>query len=184
MDQNTIIIVAVIVIALIVAGWLISRRRKSEQLRQHFGPEYERELKRTGDASQAERALEERARRVKNFEIRSLPTAERQRYSEEWLQVQRRFVDDPRGAVSEAHTLVQRVMQSRGYPMGDFDRQAEDLSVHYPDVISHYRSAHEIALRHGKGQASTEDMRQAMVHYRSLFDELLESKNADRKEVA
>lgn len=185
MDQNTIyIIVAVVVVALIVVGLLFARKKKSEQLRQHFGPEYERELKRTGDASKAERALEERAQRVKKFEIRALPAAERQRYAEEWQQVQRRFVDDPRGAVGEAHTLVQRVMQSRGYPMGEFDRQAEDLSVHYPNVISNYRQAHEISLRHGKGQASTEDMRQAMVHYRSLFDELLETRNIDRKEVA
>ena len=184
MDQNTIIIIAVVVVVVIIAGVLLARRRKSEHLREHFGPEYERELKRHGDAGKAESALEERARRVKKFEIRSLPSGERQRFADEWMQVQRRFVDDPRGAVSEAHTLVQKVMNARGYPMGDFDRQAEDLSVHYPSVISNYRNAHDIVLRHGKGQASTEDMRQAMVHYRSLFDELLETKNTHRKEVA
>ncbi|GAC1658382.1 MAG: hypothetical protein NVS9B15_20030 [Acidobacteriaceae bacterium] len=184
MDQNTIIIVAVVVIAIIVAAVLISRKRKSQNLREHFGPEYEREVKRSGDPRRAEAVLEDRAKRVSKFDIRSLPVGERERFSEEWMQVQRRFVDDPRGAVSEADRLVQKVMNARGYPMSDFDRQAEDLSVHYPNVIGNYRNAHDIVLRHGKGQSSTEDLRQAMVHYRSLFEELFETNHTPRKAVA
>lgn len=174
MDPKVLIAIIVVLAIIVIAAVVISRRRqRSTHLKQHFGPEYERALQQHGDASKAEAALAEREERVHKLTIRELPASERAAYADEWAAVQRRFVDDPSMAVNEADRLVNRVMTARGYPMGDFDQRAEDISVNYPTVVQNYRSAREIAVRHSSGRASTEDLRQAMVYYRSLFDELL-----------
>jgi len=177
MDQNQIaILVVVVVIAIIVVaaiGYVSSRKRRSRKLREHFGPEYERVLKQEGDPRKAEGVLEFREKRRDKFKIRSLSAADRQSFNTRWREVQARFVDDPRGAVTVADSLVTDVMQARGYPIGEFDERAADLSVDYPTIVDNYRAGHEIALRHSSGQASTEDLRQAMMHYRVLFEELL-----------
>ena len=174
MDPKVLIaIIIVLAIIVVIAAVVISRRRRSTHLKQHFGPEYERTVQQHGNASKAEAALLQREERVHKLTIRDLPASERAAYADEWAAVQRRFVDDPSMAVNEADRLVTRVMNARGYPMGDFDQRADDISVNYPTVVQNYRSAREIAVRHSSGSASTEDLRQAMVYYRSLFDELL-----------
>jgi hypothetical protein len=122
---------------------------------------------------------------VEKFSIRPLGAAERERFISEWRSVQSRFVDDPKGAVTEADKLVIRVMQARGYPMSDFEQRAADISVDHPQVVDNYRAAHEIALRHRRGESTTEDLRNAMLYYRSLFEDLLQPRSIDqRKEVA
>jgi hypothetical protein len=126
-----------------------------------------------GDSAKAEKELINREKRVQSFTIKPLAPPARERFREEWTQVQNRFVDDPAGAVSEAGSLVSRVMAARGYPMADFEQRAADVSVSYPAVVQNYRAACVIVQRHGRGEAGTEDLRQAMVHYRTLFDELL-----------
>jgi hypothetical protein len=165
-----IVVLAIVAIAIIV---IARRRNRSTHLKQQFGPEYERTVLQHGDSAKAEAALAEREARVHKLTIRELPATERAGYSDEWAAVQRRFVDDPSMAVSEADRLVNRVMNARGYPMADFDQRADDISVNYPGVVQNYRSARDISVRHSSGRASTEDLRQAMVYYRSLFDELL-----------
>ncbi|HXE07238.1 MAG TPA: hypothetical protein VN612_05040 [Acidobacteriaceae bacterium] len=173
--SHTAVIVLIIVIAvvLIAAAIIVSRRKRSEHLREKFGPEYDRTLREKGDARHAEAVLLDREKRVKKFPLRTLAAADRDRYADEWAAVQRRFVDDPAGAVVQADKLVTRVMEARGYPTGDFEQRAADLSVDYPVFVQNYRGAREITLRHAKGQSSTEDLRRAMVYFRSLFDELL-----------
>jgi len=180
MDQNRMmIVIAVLVIAIIViaaVAFMNSRRRRRLQLQQRFGPEYDRVLKQEGDPRKAEGVLEFRQKRREKFRIHPLSAADRSNFAVRWNEVQARFVDDPRGAVTVADSLVTDVMQARGYPIGEFDQRAADLSVDYPLIVENYRAAHAIALRHGEGKASTEDMRQAMVHYRLLFQELLEER--------
>src|SRR3954447_18456831 len=171
-----IVIVAIIVIALIVAALLFMRRRQSsQQLQEGFGPEYERTVEeRGGDRKQAETELRERQERRDTFEVRELEPAARDRYAERWRGAQRRFVDEPAPAVGEADALVIEVMRDRGYPVADeFDQRAADVSVDHPQVVEHYRAAHGISGRATAGDASTEDLRQAMVHFRVLFVELL-----------
>src|SRR4051794_33517027 len=171
-----IVIVAIIVIALIVAALLFMRRRQSsQQLQQGFGPEYERTVEeRGGDRREAEAELRERQQRRDTFEIRELEPAARDRYAERWRAAQRRFVDEPAPAVGQADALVMEVMRDRGYPVADeFDQRAADVSVDHPDVVEHYRAAHDISRRATAGDATTEDLRQAMVHFRALFVELL-----------
>jgi FtsZ-interacting cell division protein ZipA len=173
MDTRVIVLVIIVLIAIVVIALLLLRKRKSDRLKQQFGPEYDRTVKEHGP-QRAEALLAEREQRVKHFSIHSLNRDEREGYALEWTQVQRKFVDDPSLAVAEADKLVTTVMSARGYPMGDFEQRAEDISVNYPGVVQNYRAARNIALRRDKGQASTEDLRQALVHYRSLFDELLD----------
>ena len=174
MDPRILAAIIIVAAIIIIAAIVIARRRhRSAHLKQHFGSEYQREVEARGDASKAETALAEREARVSKLTIRELPAAERATYAEEWAAVQRRFVDDPSLAVSEADRLVNRVMTVRGYPVADFDQRAADISVGYPGVVQNYRSARDIFVRHSNGRASTEDLRQAMVYYRSLFDELL-----------
>jgi hypothetical protein len=174
MDNRVLIAIIVVVAAIvIVAAVIFSRRRKSEHLKQKFGPEYERTVKQHGDPHHAEVVLLDREKRVGKFSLRELNPADRERYAAEWNGVQRRFVDDPSAAVTQADKLVTSVMSARGYPMGDFEQRASDISVNYPTVVQNYRSAREITVRHEHGQSSTEDLRQAMVYFRSLFDELL-----------
>lgn len=174
MPTTTLIIVAVVIIAvLVVAGLWYSGQRRSRDLREQFGPEYKRAVAETGDRGRAEQELAARQKRVSQLEIRDLQPDEQRRFSEEWRAVQAHFVDDPAAAVRDADGLVGRVMQARGYPVGDFDQRAADVSVDHPAVVEHYRAAHDVALRQEQGQASTEDLRQAMVDYRSLFADLL-----------
>ncbi|MCU1252427.1 MAG: putative secreted protein [Edaphobacter sp.] len=179
----TAIIVVVAVLA-VVAFFLVSKRRKTEHLKQQFGSEYDRLVHQHGDPQRAETVLAAREKRVSHFELRSLPPTERERYVQQWTFVQKKFVDDPKGAVNEADRLVTEVMNARGYPMSEFNQRADDISVHYPSAVGNYRAAHDIVVRHGRGQASTEDLRKAMVHFRSLFDELLGEPGVTHKEVA
>jgi len=175
MDQNTIMIVVAIVVVIAAAlGWLAWSRQRSTRLRDRFGDEYHREVSRTGNVSQAEAELAARERRVAKLHIRPLSHEDAARYGQSWRAIQTRFVDDPRAAVSEADRVVGEVMHARGYPVGDFEQQVADISVDHPDVVINYRAAREIAALHARGQASTEDLRQAMVHYRALFADLLE----------
>ena len=175
MDQRTLIAILIVVAVVAIAAtiFVVYRKRRSQQLRQHFGPEYDRAVLERGTPAKAEMELINREKRVHSFSIKALAPATRDRFAEEWAAIQRRFVDDPAGAVSDADSLVNRVMAERGYPMADFEQRAADVSVTYPAVVQNYRAARVIVQRHGRGEAGTEDLRQAMVHYRSLFDELL-----------
>lgn len=176
MDTRTVIAILVVVaLVIILAAFLIARRRSSAHLKQKFGAEYDRAVRQHGDARHAEAALLEREKRVEKFSLRPLLPADRERYAEEWAAVQRHFVDDPSTAVTQADALVTTVMSARGYPMGDFEQRAADISVNYPAVVENYRLAREITLRHNRGESTTEELRRAMVHFRSLFDELLET---------
>jgi hypothetical protein len=165
-------VVAVAVIALVAVA-VLSRQRTS-RLRRRFGPEYDRTVERRGGRREAESDLGSRVERREQLEIRELPSEARRRYLDSWRQVQAEFVDDPGAAVTNADRLVTSVMSDRGYPMDDFERRASDISVDYPQVVERYRSAHGIARKKHEGQATTEDLRQAMQHYRALFEELLE----------
>jgi hypothetical protein len=173
MSTPTLLVVVVAVIV-VVAVLALSLGRRRAHLKARFGPEYERTVRETGDVRRAEAALTERASRVQRYEIHPLPGEEARRFAAEWRRVQAMFVDDPGAAVTSADTVVTELMTARGYPMADFDRRAEDLSVHHAAVVRNYREARAIARRHADGQAGTEDLRQAIVHYRALFDDLLE----------
>jgi hypothetical protein len=182
MDQRTLIIIGVAVIAVVVviAALLIERKRRSDRLKQQFGPEYDRTLRLHGDARHAEAVLLEREKRVEKLSIRPLSPVDRDRYAIEWANVQKLFVDDPSMAVTQAEKLVTAVMVARGYPISDFEQRAADISVNYPALVQNYRSAREITWRHAQGQSSTEDLRQSMVYFRSLFDELLDSRKTTK----
>lgn len=188
MDTTTLIIIvvaAIVVIALIaIAVWLATRKRQSDELHTEFGPEYDRAMQQYGDRGRAEATLQQRKERVDALNIRPLAPEEQGRYAEAWRQVQARFVDDPSGAVREADSLIGQVMQARGYPVGDFEQRAADISVNHPRVVENYRAAHNIAEANARGQATTEDLRKAMVYYRALFDELLGTQPMQRREVA
>jgi hypothetical protein len=178
MNTPVVIVLVVAILALIgVATWLYLQKRRSDGLRTSFGPEYDRAREEHPDQRSAERALEERQERVEQLHIRSLSSDERDRFAERWRSAQAQFVDDPAGATRVADALVAEIMQARGYPVGDFEQRAADVSVGHPGVVEHYRAAHAIALRTDRGQADsgdTEELRQAFVHYRALFDDLLE----------
>jgi hypothetical protein len=175
MNTTALIIVAVVVVVIAVGVFLYLRRRRSENLRKQFGPEYKRAVDQYGDQRKAEAALAAREERVRKLEIRGLTADEQRRFSESWKQTQALFVDEPSRSVSEADRLVKELMQTRGYPMGDFQQRTADISVDHPHVVTNYRAARDIADRNKSGQATTEDLRQAMVHYRSLFEQLLET---------
>ena len=166
------VIVAVAVILLVFLAWR-SKQKHSQRLRTRFGPEYDRLLAETGSREKAERALAEREDRSRKIIIRPLPVADREHFSEAWRNLQARFVDAPGEAVIEADQLLEQLMAQRGYPTGDFEQQANDVSVDHPQVVQNYRLAHAIANRQRQGNATTEELRQAVVHYRSLFEELL-----------
>ena len=168
-----VIIAAVVVLAALV--WTSYRRARSRRLREGFGPEYDRAVEERGDRREAEAHLRDREERRDSLDIRPLAPASRERYAQEWADVQARFVDEPVVAVAEADGLVTIVMRERGYPMDDFEGQAELVSVNHPSVVEDYRKGHAAFGAHSRGEASTEDLRQAMVHYRALFDELLGS---------
>jgi hypothetical protein len=186
-DPKVIVLAAVLIVIAAVLVWLYvrNRRRTTAGLRQKFGSEYDRAVLAHGSERKAESKLEDREKRVEKLKIRDLDPTEHERFSIRWDSVQSHFVDSPKGAVTEADDLVSSVMKTRGYPVSEFDQRAADISVDYPRVVENYRSAHEIALRLGKDQASTEDLRTAMIHYRSLFEELVQTPtNVTRKAVA
>jgi hypothetical protein len=176
MDPKLIGLAAVVIVVIAVLAWMYVRKRRtsSAQLRQRFGPEYERAVRTHGSERRAEAKLADREKRVGTMKIRELDAAERERFSAQWVSLQARFVDYPKGAVTEAGELVSSLMQARGYPVTDFDQCAADISVDHPKVVENYRSAHAIALRLARGEASTEDLRSAMIYYRSLFEELVQ----------
>ncbi len=174
MSTEMTILLIIVAIVLIVAMWFVSRRQRSEALRERFGPEYDRAVEELGDRRQAESELEARRKRVEAFELRPLSERDQERFAAAWKSTQAHFVDDPSAAIREADQLVNEVMKTQGYPMGDFEQRAADISVKHPNVVTNYRAAHEIALKNERGAARTEDLRQAMVHYRALFEELLE----------
>ena len=175
--STTQIVIVIAVAVVVVAGiaiWLFIRKRRTERLRHQFGgAEYTRAVKEGGSRRKAETVLDKRADRVESLHIQPLGAGDRSRFVESWRRVQARFVDSPGGAVTEADQLLGDVMSTRGYPVSDFEQRAADISVDYPLVLANYRSAHEIAIRQTRGQASTEELRQAMIHYRTLFDELV-----------
>ncbi|HEU5317201.1 MAG TPA: hypothetical protein VFX49_13915 [Chloroflexota bacterium] len=189
MDTTTVVVVGVVIALIVLAlvAWAYSGRRRSAELRERFGPEYERVVSEYGDQKIAEDKLRERQERVEALELRTLAPEERVRFSRTWREVQSRFVDAPAEAVTQANTLVKEVMQERGYPEGTFDQRAENLSVRHPELVQNYRAAREIARRNERREASTEDLRQAMVHYRALFEELLheaDTKGAETRRAA
>jgi hypothetical protein len=187
MDTNLIVLAAVAILIIAVLAWMYVRNRRSTtaNLQKKFGPEYDRAVLVHGAGRKAESKLEDREKRVEKLNIRDLDPIEHERFSKRWEAVQSRFVDSPKGAVTEADDLVSSVMKARGYPMSDFDQRAADISVDHPHVVENYRSAHEIALRVGKDAATTEVLRTAMIHYRSLFEELMQvPATVERKEVA
>jgi hypothetical protein len=170
-------LLALVAIAIVV--WAAGRARRSKQLKEGFGPEYERVVDEAGDKREAERELQARRERYEEFDIRPLAAGARTRYSEEWRAVQERFVDEPDTAVRDADRLVQQVMAERGYPVeDDFERRADDLSVDYPELVENFRKGNRLWSDYEAGNGGTEDLRQAMVHYRSLFEELLEEEPA------
>ena len=177
-------VVVVLVIAVAVALSIRKRRNTTAGLRNRFGPEYDRAVKQHGSERKAEAKLAGRETRVDVMKLRDLDVTERERYLAQWQAVQSRFVDFPKGAVTEADELVCSLMQTRGYPVTEFDQRAADISVDHPLVVENYRSAHNIALRLGRGEASTEELRTAMIHYRSLFDELVQVQTPADKRVA
>ena len=179
MSTTTTVVIIIVVIALIAIGVVVWRQQQRKRIQSRFGPEYERTVEQAGDRRQAERDLRDRAERRKQLEIRPLDPAVRDRYADEWRQAQARFVDAAQVAVREADVLVARVMQDRGYPVGDFDQQARDVSVDHSEVVNEYRAAHEISMLNDEGRATTEQLRKAMVHYRALFAELLDTGSGD-----
>jgi len=174
MNTTLLIVAIVVVIAALALAWIYVERRRRARLRARFGSEYDRTVQTAGTPARAEAILANREKRVSEYKIRRLNAEQRDRFSEAWRRVQENFVDDPAAAVTEADLLVTEVMTARGYPMSDFDQRAEDLSVDHANVVNHYRQAHDIAARHSRHAATTEDLRQALVHYRALFAELLE----------
>ena len=186
-DWAIIVAIATFVVGLIIADiavWLSHRKRRSERLRTQFGgSEYDRAVKEDGRRL-AEAGLNERTARVESLNIRPLAQSDRLRFLELWRRVEARFVDGPGGAVTEADQLLGDVMSTRGYPVSDFEQRAADISVDHPLVLENYRTAHDIALRQRKGEANTEDLRQAMIHYRTLFEELVGEPELARAKTA
>ncbi len=179
MDNETLtwVIVAIAAVAILAIAVIESRRRsrkRSMALQRHFGPEYDRAVAEHGNAARAERELAARAERLDRIQIRELNVADRARYQRAWTEIQARFVDDPALATSDANELINRVMRARGYPTEDFEQRVADLSVDHPLVVQHYRAARALAASSGGAQINTEDLRQAMVHYRFLFADLLQ----------
>ncbi len=176
MDSTLTIIVILAIVAIaaaILVGLWMRNTRRSDELRDRFGPEYDRTVQQLG-RSDAEPELASRVKRVEKLQIRPLSDADRDRYAKAWRATQAHFVDDPSASVSEADSLVQELMEARGYPVGSFEQRAADISVDHPDMVEHYRAARDIAVRNSEGQAGTEDLRAAVVQYRALFEDLLE----------
>ena len=167
------VLLIVVLVVVVIAVVMLMRQRRTATLRDRFGPEYDRTMQGTDDRRGAEQQLLDRARRRDKLEIRPLPEAARARYAEQWRGIQERFIDDPAGSVGSAHALLDEVMAERGYPTSNFEEQADLVSVDHPRVVEDYRAAYAVYQRQGSGQASTEDLRDALVRYRSLFEDLL-----------
>ena len=171
--QLMLILIVCAAVVVVVAVWFAVRRRRTEALKHQFGPEYDRTVREARTVGQGEAMLVERQQRVERLNIRPLTPEDSRRFSQAWRDVQARFVDDPKGAIVEADRLVGDVMHVRGYPVGDFEQRVADISVDHPNVVMNYRAARDIVREHERGQATTEDLRQAMVHFRALFNDLL-----------
>jgi hypothetical protein len=182
MESWQIAVIVVVVLLVVSVGSIWMRRQRTQRLTEQYGPEYQRAVDSAGGQRAAERELDARQERVKGFEIRALSPGEHDRYLASWKESQAHFVDDPSGAISQADVLVQEVMRARGYPMADFEQRAADISVDHPHVLDEYRAAHNIAERHATDGVETEDLRQAMVHYRALFEDLLETDSAPEEQ--
>jgi hypothetical protein len=180
---GAVVAVVLIAVAVVVIALVIARQRRKANLRRQFGPEYERTVREVGP-NRADTVLLAREKRVSKFSLRELTPDERQYFTNEWRILQSKFVDDPLGSVADADILVDRLMQARGYPMTEFEQRAADISVGHASVVDNYRAAHAIALRHRSGSATTEDLRNAIIHYRALFTELLQEPGTRRKAVA
>jgi hypothetical protein len=175
MPTAAIVILIIIVVALIALGAILYlRRRRSERLRSDFGSEYDRKIADAPSRSAGEKALTERQKRYRELDIRPLDRVARDSYRTSWNKLQGQFVDSPADAVRQADTLVIAIMRSRGYPTDNFDQRAEDISVEHPEVVEHYRAAHQVAMAQQRGHAGTEQLRRAAISYRSLVDALLE----------
>lgn len=181
MQPAAIILSVVILAAIVVIAFIWSKRKQSQRLRENFGPEYDRAVRAAGDPVRAEKELETRQKRVESFKLRPLSVEDRNRFVVRWQGIQALFVDEPSRAVQEANQMVKDVMQARGYPVGDFQQRAADLSVHYPKLIENYRLAKDCADRNARGQTNTEELRKALVYYRDLFEELLESRETKQE---
>ena len=186
LDTQTWIMIAggVVLVLIAVAVWLVYKKKQSRRLQERFGAEYGRSVNDLGSRTKAESELKAREKRVEGFTILPLEPAEAARFSQTWKDLQGRFIDSPQGAVVQADQLVRELMLKRGYPMGDFERRAADISVDHPEVVAHYRAAQAIAVRDKRGEADTEELRIAVVHYRALFDELLEVREARQEAMA
>lgn len=167
------VIGAIVVIVVVIVAIAIARRSQSARLQRRFGPEYDRVARERGSRAEAERELARREERIKRFRLQELPAGAKERYSEEWRRVQARFVDEPAAALAQADVLIANVMRDRGYPPADFEQRAADLSPDHARALDDYRIAHEISVRSEGNNADTEDLRQAMVHYRSIFEDLV-----------
>ena len=179
--QIIILVLVLLVIAVLVAGVVATMRRRA--LRDRFGPEYDRTVADAPSKREAEAELSARRKRREELDIQPLSQSARDRYASRWKDTQARFVDDPEEAVGEADALIQQVMRERGYPVEDFDQRTADVSVDHPDVVNNYRAAHGISVANERGNATTDDLRQAMVHYRALFVELLEEREPETTEA-
>jgi hypothetical protein len=176
MDNNTTTLIFGAVVFLIVGGLLVmavTRFQRSKRLKERFGPEYERTVNESGDKRTAESELEARLAHVESLDIRPLTAEEVNRFSLEWQATQTEFVDSPLASLQKADRLIQEVMRAKGYPVDDFEQRAADISVDYPDLVTDYRGMHMIAVKEAEDQVSTEEMRQAMVHGRALFESLV-----------
>jgi hypothetical protein len=178
-SNPTIQILLVLLVVLVAVGiviYVVQRKKtQSLELRKRFGTEYERELAQKGSLNKAENALAARQARVEKLNLRPLPPAQRDRFVADWQTVQSRFLDHPKGSLIEADELVTSLMQARGYPVNGFDQTVEDISVNHPGIVEHYRSAHAVAVRPNTSDANTEELRSAMIEYRTLFDELVQT---------
>ncbi len=185
--NTTYIIIAVVVVLVILAAILaprFARRQRSDRFQKQYGPEYDRTVQTAGSEKKAQTELNDRQKHVATLKIRPLSASERERYMADWKTVQAKFVDQPGQATVEADHLIMEVMQLRDYPVSDFEQRAADVSVQYPALVTNYRAAREIAIKNEQHHVGTEDLRQAMIHYRSLFDELLKSETVPPEKKA
>lgn len=185
MDNTTLIItvIAVVVVLGLIMALVFSRRQRTKRFKNNFGAEYDRTVKSAGNEKKAQAELDDRQKHVDSMNIRPLSISERERYQSEWKTIQAKFVDEPGQATIEADHLIMEVMKARAYPVSDFEQRAADISVNYPSLVTNYRAAREIAIKNEQKSANTEELRHALIHYRSLFDELLkeEAVVAERK---
>lgn len=182
---STLIIVVVLILIVLAVLGVVRRQQRSKRLQERFGPEYDRVFDEVGDQSRAEKELEGRIAHVKTLNIRALTADEVNRYGLEWQDIQRQFVDEPLTALQKADLLIQEVMKVRGYPVDDFEQRAADISVDYPELVTDYRGMHRIADKQVKDKPTTEDIRQAMIHGRALFENLIRQpseENVNQKE--